>query len=192
MQLKPEEISKVIRSQIKYYDNAIKQNETGTVLMVGDGIARASGLINCMAGELLEFEDGSFGIDIVNEVQQYVDPDSLGLGGGCAPIGAHFTAAAAESEYIDISVTIEVKQGFSFESAKESIKSGIENYFKTQVMNSSDAEEIMIRISEIGAVISDVTEIADYRNLVINGSDENIAVNAESVPILGVTEIEAV
>ena len=47
-------------------------------------------------------------------------------------------------------------------------------------MNSSDAEEIMIRISEIGAVISDVTEIADYRNLVINGSDENIAVNAES------------
>ena len=62
MQLKPEEISKVIRSQIKYYENAIQQNETGTILMVGDGIARASGLVNCMAGELLEFEDGSFGM----------------------------------------------------------------------------------------------------------------------------------
>ena len=62
MQLKPEEISKVIRSQIKYYENTIQQNETGTVLMVGDGIARASGLVNCMAGELLEFEDGSFGM----------------------------------------------------------------------------------------------------------------------------------
>ena len=62
MQLKPEEISKVIRSQIKYYENTIRQNETGTVLLVGDGIARASGLINCMAGELLEFEDGSFGM----------------------------------------------------------------------------------------------------------------------------------
>ena len=62
MQLKPEEISKVIRSQIKYYENAIRQDETGTVLMVGDGIARASGLSNCMAGELLEFEDGSFGM----------------------------------------------------------------------------------------------------------------------------------
>ena len=59
MQLKPEEISKVIRSQIKYYENAIRQDETGTVLMVGDGIARASGLSNCMAGELLEFEDGT-------------------------------------------------------------------------------------------------------------------------------------
>ena len=62
MQLKPEEISKVIRSQIRYYENAIRQDETGTVLMVGDGIARASGLSNCMAGELLEFEDGSYGM----------------------------------------------------------------------------------------------------------------------------------
>ena len=62
MQLKPEDISKVIRSQIKYYENAIQQNETGTILMVGDGIARASGLVNCMAGELLEFEDGNFGM----------------------------------------------------------------------------------------------------------------------------------
>ncbi len=62
MQLKPEEISSVIRSQIKYYENSIKQTETGTVLNVGDGIARASGLVNCMAGELLEFEDGSFGM----------------------------------------------------------------------------------------------------------------------------------
>ena len=62
MQLKPEEISKVIRSQIKYYENAIQQNETGTILMFCDGIARASGLVNCMAGELLEFEDGNFGM----------------------------------------------------------------------------------------------------------------------------------
>lgn len=62
MQLKPEEISKVIRSQIKYYENTIQQSETGTILMVGDGIARASGLTNCMSGELLEFEDGSYGM----------------------------------------------------------------------------------------------------------------------------------
>ena len=62
MQLKPEEISKVIRSQIKYYENAIQQNETGTILMVGDGIARASGLVNCMSGEIREFGDGSFGM----------------------------------------------------------------------------------------------------------------------------------
>ena len=62
MELKPEKISEVIRSQIKNYKNAIVQNETGTVLTVGDGIARVSGLLNCMAGELLEFENGTFGM----------------------------------------------------------------------------------------------------------------------------------
>ena len=85
MQLKPEEISKVIRSQIKYYDNAIKQNETGTVLMVGDGIARASGLINCMAGELLEFEDGRFGMAQnleENSVSIVLFGDDSGIGEG--------------------------------------------------------------------------------------------------------------
>ncbi len=62
MEFKPEKISEVIRSQIKHYQNAIIQNETGTVLTVGDGIARLSGLQNCMSGELLEFEDGTFGM----------------------------------------------------------------------------------------------------------------------------------
>ena len=85
MQLKPEEISKVIRSQIKYYENAIQQNESGTVLMVGDGIARASGLINCMAGELLEFEDGSFGMAQnleENSVSIVLFGDDSGIGEG--------------------------------------------------------------------------------------------------------------
>ena len=62
MELKPEKISEVIRSQIKNYQNAIIQNETGSVLTVGDGIARVSGLLNCMSGELLEFQNGTFGM----------------------------------------------------------------------------------------------------------------------------------
>ena len=62
MQLKPEEISKIIRAQIKHYENAIEQSETGTVIMVGDGIARASGLEKCMAGELLQFDNGEYGM----------------------------------------------------------------------------------------------------------------------------------
>ena len=62
MQLKPEEISKIIRAQIKHYENAIEQSETGTVIMVGVGIARASGLEKCMAGELLQFDNGEYGM----------------------------------------------------------------------------------------------------------------------------------
>ena len=59
---RPEEISNVIKEQIKNYKSRIEMKETGTVILVGDGIARVYGLRECMASELLEFEDGSFGM----------------------------------------------------------------------------------------------------------------------------------
>ncbi|MEG0910747.1 MAG: F0F1 ATP synthase subunit alpha [Ruthenibacterium sp.] len=62
MQLKPEDISKIIKAQIKNYDNQIESAETGTVILVGDGIARAHGLEKCMANELVEFANGEFGM----------------------------------------------------------------------------------------------------------------------------------
>ena len=62
MELRPEEITKIIRSQIKNYEHKMEASETGVVIMVGDGIAKASGLDECMSGELVEFPDGSFGM----------------------------------------------------------------------------------------------------------------------------------
>ncbi len=60
MGLKPEDISKIIKEQIRNYENKTEQKETGTVISVGDGIARAYGLENCMANELVEFPNGEF------------------------------------------------------------------------------------------------------------------------------------
>ena len=62
MSTKPEEISNIIKQQIKNYQSRIEMRETGTVILVGDGIARVYGLRECMASELVEFEDGSFGM----------------------------------------------------------------------------------------------------------------------------------
>ena len=62
MELRPEEITKIIRAQIKNYENKMESSETGIVILVGDGIATVSGLDNCMAGELLEFPNGSYGM----------------------------------------------------------------------------------------------------------------------------------
>ncbi len=62
MSRKPEEISNIIKEQIKNYNARIEMKETGTVILVGDGIARVYGLRECMANELVEFEDGSFGM----------------------------------------------------------------------------------------------------------------------------------
>lgn len=60
--MKPEDISKIIKSQIKNYAHQIECAETGTVITVGDGIARAYGLEQCMAGELVEFANGEYGM----------------------------------------------------------------------------------------------------------------------------------
>ena len=62
MELKPEEISSIIKEQIKKYDNKLELVDTGTVLEVGDGIARLHGLEGAMAGELIEFPGSIFGM----------------------------------------------------------------------------------------------------------------------------------
>ncbi|MBQ8343614.1 MAG: F0F1 ATP synthase subunit alpha [Clostridia bacterium] len=62
MKSRPEEISNIIKQQIKSYKSRVEMKETGTVILVGDGIAKVYGLSSCMSSELLEFEDGSYGM----------------------------------------------------------------------------------------------------------------------------------
>ena len=70
MNRKPEEISNILKEQIRSYKNRIDMGEVGTVVMVGDGIASVYGIRNCMSTELLEFEDGSVGLaqNLENEI----------------------------------------------------------------------------------------------------------------------------
>lgn len=60
MNLRPEEISSIIKEQIKNYDQKLQVADVGTVILVGDGIARIHGLEKCMAGELLQFANGEY------------------------------------------------------------------------------------------------------------------------------------
>ncbi|NJR15137.1 MAG: F0F1 ATP synthase subunit alpha [Calothrix sp. CSU_2_0] len=60
--IRPDEISSIIQQQIEQYDQGVKVANVGTVLQIGDGVARVYGLEKAMAGELLEFEDGTVGI----------------------------------------------------------------------------------------------------------------------------------
>ncbi|MGD8608134.1 MAG: F0F1 ATP synthase subunit alpha, partial [Myxococcales bacterium] len=62
MQLRAEEISNIIKQQIASYEKSVDVVETGTVLTIGDGIARIYGLEGAMAGELLEFPGGVYGM----------------------------------------------------------------------------------------------------------------------------------
>ena len=72
MTLRPDEISTVIKQQIQNYASKLEVSEAGTVIQVGDGIARVHGLDNAMSGELLEFQNGVIGIAL------NLDEDSIG------------------------------------------------------------------------------------------------------------------
>ena len=73
MNIRPEEISSVIKEQIKCYSAKLDVSEVGTVIQVGDGIARVYGLDNAMSGELLEFENGVYGM------AQNLEEDNVGV-----------------------------------------------------------------------------------------------------------------
>ncbi len=60
--IKADEITKILREQIENYQQTVAVEEVGSVISVGDGIARVHGLDNCMAGEMLDFSHNVFGI----------------------------------------------------------------------------------------------------------------------------------
>ena len=77
MNLRPDEITGIIKEQIKNYSSQIELQDVGTVVTVGDGIATIHGLDNCMSGELLEFEGGIYGMAL-NLEQDFVGAVMLG------------------------------------------------------------------------------------------------------------------
>jgi F-type H+-transporting ATPase subunit alpha len=79
--IKPDEISSIIRQQIEQYDQSVQVSNVGTVLQVGDGIARIYGLDQVMAGELVEFDDGTVGIAL-NLEEDNVGAVLMGTGRG--------------------------------------------------------------------------------------------------------------
>ena len=81
MKLRPDEITGIIKQQIKDYRSKLELSDVGTVVTVGDGISRVHGLENCMSGELLEFDNGTMGMAL-NLEQDFVGAVLLGTDEG--------------------------------------------------------------------------------------------------------------
>ena len=100
MQIKAEEISKIIEDQIQNYEQRVEMSETGTVLYVGDGIARVYGVKNAMSMELLEFPGGIMGM-VLN-----LEEDNVGVALLGKEVGDEITVNAPRGrinyEIIDI------------------------------------------------------------------------------------------
>jgi len=137
---------------------------------------------------------------IVEALQEYVDPATKGytaevdgktyvvgdgLGEGVANLGAHFTAVSAGETVINVEFSAELLTGSTVDNAVEEMTAALTEYFKDIVLNTESSDDIVIRISSIGALITGLRSVIDYSDLTINGGTENIVPGDDNVPVTG-------
>lgn len=184
-------------------ENGNKQHyKTWCESVEGVGIARIIPLWNgpnTVKAVLINSLGKPCGTSIVKAVQDYVDPATMGytamvdgkeyvvgdgLGEGAANLGAHFTAVEAGEAAINVSFDAEITKGTGVDAVIEETKEVLEEYLKNLVLETENADEVIVRISRIGYILSDIKGILDYKNLKINGRDENIIPGIDNVPII--------
>lgn len=160
---------------------------------------------NTVKGVLIDTTGKPCGNAKVAEVQHYIDPAAMGytavvdgksyvvgdgLGEGVANLGAHFTAAAATPLTVSISFSAEIASGATKDAVRQEATTAIAEYFKELVLKTTEAADIVVRVSNIGAILSSLTTLLDYSDLKLNGSAHNIIPGEDDVPIVGEVVIE--
>jgi len=102
-------------------------------------------------------------------------------------LGAHFTAAAADSVGITVEFTATLSSSASSDDAVEEVTEALEDYFAELVLETEDASDIIVRLTAVGAIIASASSILDYSDLTLNGDTENISPGDDGVPV--VTEV---
>lgn len=118
--------------------------------------------------------------ELVDDFQEYLDPNSEGLGEGIAPIGAIVTVTTAAYKNINISATVNVAEGYTLEQAETAVQTAIENYFRNEISYS----KLILSYFTISAVLINTEEIDSISGLLVNGETTNITLNAEEIPYL--------
>ncbi len=122
--------------------------------------------------------------ELVEDVQEYIDPGIEGLGEGAAGIGAFVTVASAVALEINISVDIVLSSGFTQEQAEENIEDSL-----TQYLFDIAFVESIVSYARVGAAILNSEGIEDYSNLTINVGTSNISIDNEEVATLGTVNV---
>lgn len=135
----------------------------------------------------------------VAEVQALIDPADKGmtavvggrvytvgdgLGNGKANIGAHFTAAGANTVEIAVTFHAELTSGVDKEVAEQEAAEAVAEYLKGLVLSANETEDVVVRVSAIGAILSSCKNLVDYNTLQLNGGTGNIIPGEDDVPVL--------
>ncbi|KNY25012.1 baseplate J/gp47 family protein [Pseudobacteroides cellulosolvens] len=118
--------------------------------------------------------------ELINSFQQYLDPNSQGLGEGAAPIGAIVTVTTATYKNISVNATVNVAEGYTLTQAQLATQLAIENYFRNEI----SYEKNMVSYFTIGTVLTNLNEIESIISLTLNGGNSDITLLTEEIPNL--------
>lgn len=123
--------------------------------------------------------------ELVESVQEYIDPNSEGKGRGQAPIGAYCTVVSATGKEINVSADINLRTGTSLTQARNRFEAALTDY-----LANISFESDMVSFAQVGSILLNVEGVVDYTNLTINGGTTHIDIDNEEVAILGVVDLE--
>lgn len=115
--------------------------------------------------------------DLINEFQEYLDPNSNGMGDGVAPIGAFVTVTTATENVINVSANVVLKPGYTDTST---INAALQNYF-TKIAYTNNIVSYMT----LGSIIISAECVDNINNLLVNGGTDDITLGDEEIPTLG-------
>lgn len=124
--------------------------------------------------------------ELINNVQNKIDPTPQGKGFGIAPIGHTVTVVGVNTTNVDISTTITYQPGWSFTEAKTSIEETIDAYLHELNKTWQDSDNIVVRISQIETRLLALPGVLDIANTTINGAASNLILGEDNIAKRGV------
>ena len=140
---------------------------------------------------IVDSEHGVPTFDLINEVQTKIDPEAnSGEGVGIAPIGHFVTVVGAYNTVINIDTSLTFEDGYSWTTLKTQIETAIDDYFKTLNAKWQDLNKITVILSRLESHILNVEGVIDIRNTKLNGKDENLSVDKDSLISRGTVNVQ--
>lgn len=118
--------------------------------------------------------------ELIESVQDYIDPGISGLGEGEAALGAFCTVVSATGKSIDVAFSVTSNDGYTDTDVISIVSKNLTEHFKEIAF-----QQDYVSYAQIGSIIFNSEGVADYTNLTVEGTTENVLVAAEEVPVLG-------
>ena len=128
--------------------------------------------------------------ELVEQVQEHIDPGSQGIGEGEAPIGAYCYVSAATAQTVDLSLTVTPTAGSDQETVTAAIQAAVTDYLREEALEAytpsiSGEKGYRVSYARIGSAILDTEGVDDYEGLTVNGGTGNLTVPEKYAAVLG-------